>query len=76
MSFDESTAVQKEDQHTQTQMENPQGEVETEEKKALTEPEIVYQLSLLKQKLSINKDIDMMTRLHSRINYTAKVLTK
>ena len=57
-------------------MENPQGEVESEKMKALTEPEIVYQLSLLKQKLNKNKDIDAMTLLHSRINYTAKVLTK
>ncbi len=57
-------------------MENPQGEAEPEKMKALTEPEIVYQLSLLKQKLNQNKDIEAMTRLHGRINYTAKVLTK
>ena len=42
----------------------------------MSEPEITYHLSLSKQKMQKNKDKSQMYELHSRANYTAKVLTK
>ena len=44
--------------------------------KVMTEPEITYQLSLFKQKMSKNKDSAMLHKLHKRVCHSIKVLTQ
>ena len=42
----------------------------------MSEPEIIYNLGLFKQKMAKNKDKGLLKQLHRRAIYTAKVLTK
>ena len=64
---------------TQT-LDNPQGDMDEEEKVeeiiAMTEPEIVYNISLFKKKMQRTKDKKFLAELHKRALHTAKVLTK
>ena len=64
----------RQDMTTQT-CENPQEEV-MPELKVFSEPEVTYEISLFKQKMVKNKDVNKMQALHGRATHSIKVLTK